>query len=89
MIEEKRRPLLVRFVSWADRRHLVSVRTAVVGVTVWMTWEVTKWAFQFAFTSDLPGMERAANLAAVTAPFCALQVAVFGQYMKAKSDGTP
>ena len=86
--EEKRKALPQRFASWADRRHLVSVRTAVIGATVWMTWEVTKWAFDFARLSPLPGIDRAAVIAAVTAPFCALQAAAFGQYMKAK-DGTP
>jgi fatty acid desaturase len=86
--DERRKALPQRFVSWADRRHLVSVRTAVIAATVWMTWEVTRWAFEFAMSSPLPGVERAAVIAAVTAPFCALQAAAFGQYMKAK-DGQP
>jgi len=87
-IEEKRRPLPIRFVSWADRRHLVSVRTAALAVTIWMTWEVTRWAFGFAGTTRLPGIEAAAVIAAVTAPFAALQAAVFNAYMRAK-DGKP
>jgi hypothetical protein len=87
-IEERRRPIGTRLVSWADRRHIVSVRTAVLAVTVWMTWEVTRWAFGFASSTPLPGIEAAAVIAAVTAPFAALQAAVFGAYMRAK-DGAP
>ena len=88
MTEERRRPIVQRFAAWADRRHFISVRTAVLSATVAMTWQVTVWAFEFARASTLPGIETAAVIAAITAPFCALQAAAFGQYMKSK-DGQP
>lgn len=88
MTEERRKAIHHRAISWIDRRHFISVRTAVVGVTVWMTWEVTRWSFKYAYDSQLPGVETAAVIAAVTAPFCALQAAAFGTYMKSK-DGNP
>ena len=87
--EERRRPLRHRLASWADRRHFVSVRTGVLAATVWMTWEVTEWAFAFAYATPLSGLEAAAVIAAVTAPFCALQAAVFGDYMRAKNSPGP
>jgi hypothetical protein len=89
MIEERRQNPIQRLTSWADRRHIVSIRSAVVAVTVWMTWEVTKWAFAFAYASKLPGLETAAVIGAVTAPFSLLQAAIFKFYMAAKHDGTP
>lgn len=75
---------LSALLAWIDRRHFVSVRSAVLGVTVWMTWEVTRWAFDFAHATKLPGLEAAAVIAAITAPFAALQAAVFKFYMDAK-----
>lgn len=75
--------------KWADSRHFVSVRTSVLAVTVWMTWEITKWCFAFAKASPLPGLEVAAVIAAITAPFCALQAAVFAIYgWMGKKDAT-
>lgn len=72
------------FLSWVDRRHFISVRALTLYVTLWMTWEVTAWAFRFATATMLPGMEVAAIIAAVTAPVCALQGFVFKFYMDAK-----
>ena len=83
-MEERRAALPQRFISWADRRHLVSVRSAVLGVTIWMTWEITKWAFQFAYAPEIDPIGKAAIIAAVTAPFAALQGAVFSSYMSVK-----
>ena len=88
MIEEKRRALPHRFASWVDRRHFLSVRTAVLGATVWLTYETTRWAFTFAHGSTFDGIGTAAVIAAVTAPLAALQAFAFRDYMSAK-DGTP
>jgi hypothetical protein len=88
MIEEKRKALPQRFVSWADRRHLISIRTAVLSATVWMTWRVTEWAMTFAYTDDIDPIGKAAIIAAVTACVAALQAFAFRDYMNAK-DGTP
>lgn len=85
---EKRAGRIQRAVSWADRRHIVSVRSAVLGVTVWLTTYVTFESFKFAYASTLPGIELAAVIASITAPVCALQGFVFNSYMRAK-DGNP
>ncbi len=80
---------MTNFLKWLNSRHFVSVRTTLLAMVVWMTWEVTKWSFDFARTSDLPGLDRAAVIAAVTAPFCALQAAVFAIYgWMGKKDAT-
>lgn len=77
-----------RFFSWFDRRNFIAVRTVVLGVTVWMTWDVTVWAFALSHewldSGKGSGLELAAVIAAVTAPFTALQVWVFKLYMDAK-----
>ena len=86
--EEKRKALPQRFVSWEDRRHLVSIRGLTMYVTLSLTVYATVEAFRFAYLSKLPGIEVAAILAAVMAPLAALQKYVFDAYMRAK-DGTP
>ncbi len=61
------------------------VSRIVLGITLWMTWEVTKWAFAFADkTAHIGGYDVAATIAAVTAPFAALQAAVFRIYTEGK-----
>lgn len=88
MEADRRKSKIERMLSWADRRHIISVRSSVLAATVWMTWEVTRWAFAYAQASAPASIDDAAVIAAVTAPFCALQAAVFGRYMSAK-DGAP
>jgi hypothetical protein len=76
-----------RFLAWVDRRNFISIRAATLGVTVWMTWRVTVWAFsitQLWILSDKSGIETAAVVAAVTAPFAALQAFAFKWYLGAK-----
>ena len=58
---------------------------AVLVVTMAMTWRVTMWAFEFARqTAELGGYDVAATIAAVTAPFAALQAAAFKVYTDGK-----
>jgi hypothetical protein len=76
-----------KFLSWADRRNFISIRSATLGVTVWMTWRVTEWAFaltQMWMESGKSGIETAAVVAAVTAPFATLQAFAFKVYLDAK-----
>lgn len=76
-----------RFLAWADRRNFISIRAATLGITVWMTWRVTVWAFsitQLWILSDKSGIETAAVVAAITAPFAALQAFAFKTYLEAK-----
>ena len=60
-------------------------RTAVLGVTLWMTWRSFKWAAEFAHTVPVEAMlGGAALIAAVLAPIAYLQQAVFTAYIKSK-----
>ena len=79
--------MIASFFEWADRRNFISVRSGVLYVTVWMTWRVTEWAFALTsawMNSGKTGIETAAVVAAVTAPFTALQVFAFKTYMESK-----
>lgn len=88
MTEERRKPIPQRFVSWVDRRHLISIRGLTMYVTLALTSYATVEAFRFAYFTKLPGIEVAAILAAIMAPLAALQKYAFDTYMKSK-DGTP
>jgi len=52
---------------------------------MWMTWLVTVEAWAFAVSSRFDGVGTSAVIAAVTAPFAALQAAFFKTYMDSKS----
>jgi len=59
----------------------------VLVVTMLMTWRVTEWAFEFAHaTAGLGGYDVAATIAAITAPFTALQAAAFRVYTEGKQE---
>jgi hypothetical protein len=88
MTEERRQNPAQRLVSWADRRHLISVRSAVVGATFWLVWDVTARSFAYAHAAAAPSLELAAVIGANTAPVSLLAGAVFRFYMAAK-DGNP
>ena len=55
----------------------------VLLVTIWMTWRVTQWAFEFA-TNASQGHEVATTILAITAPFTALQAFAFKVYTDGK-----
>lgn len=63
-------------------------RTLVLFLTVWMTWRVTAWGFDFGMAAlklDAAGVAGAGILlGAITAPIAFLQKAVFELYIKAK-----
>jgi len=58
-------------------------RVYVVVATV-MTWRVTEWAFGYAATSKLPGIEQAAVIGAVTLPASAVVKFAFDAYMESR-----
>ena len=59
----------------------------VLVITMLMTWRVTDWAFEFArMTSGIGGYDVAATIAAITAPFTALQAAAFRVYTEGKQE---
>lgn len=62
-------------------KHVVSL------VILWGTWKLTAWGMEFAslvFTTDKPGIEIAAVVAAVTAPYMALQAAAIAFYFRSR-----
>ena len=72
--------------DWVDARdidkHVVSV------VVLYGTWIVTDWWMGFAAAASIAGrngVESAALIAAVTAPYMALQAAAIAFYFKARS----
>lgn len=84
MTEERRMSLWWRLLSNLTRRPFSRL---VLCVTMWMTWRVTVWAFEFAnHTSAVMGYDTAATLLAVTGPFTALQVAAFKIYTEGKQE---
>lgn len=74
--------LIARFWDWIDDRdidkHLVSL------VILGGTYRITEWAMTFAKTCDKPGIEVAAILGAVLAPYMALQAAAVSFYFRAR-----
>lgn len=74
---------LGKFWDWLDTRGVI--RRAVLGVAIWMTWEVTHWAMAFAEHSVRPGVDLAAVIAAVSAPATALGGYVFKAYLDSRA----
>jgi hypothetical protein len=60
--------------DWVDRRQIDA--HVVNAVTLCGTINITTWAMKFAEHGDRPGIEVAAIIAAVTAPWAALQAAM-------------
>lgn len=74
----------MNFIKWCDARNFVSVRSFVLYVTVWMTWEAFNWAAIFATTTTKTGSDVAMIIAAVTAPISVLQGFVFKVYSESR-----
>jgi len=68
--------------DWIDKRdidkHAVSL--AILSGTVF----ITHWAMQYAENGNRPGIEVAAIIAAVSAPYMALQAAAIAFYFRAR-----
>ena len=71
--------------KWIDNKNFLSVRSFVLYVTVWMTWEAFYWAAIFATETDKQGSDVALIIAAVTAPISVLQGFVFKVYSESRS----
>ena len=74
----------MNFVKWCDARNFVSVRSFVLYITVWMTWEAFNWAAVFATTTTKEGADVSLIIAAVTAPISVLQGFVFKVYSESR-----
>ena len=72
--------------DWIDKRD---IDKHVASITVlYGTWIVTDWAMGFAAAASIAGrngVESAALIAAVTAPYMALQAAALAFYFKART----
>jgi hypothetical protein len=73
---------LFRFWEFVDKRDLDKhcVSLLILAGTV----DLTRWAESYATHADRPGFEVAAIIAAVTAPYMALQAAAIAFYFKAR-----
>lgn len=77
------------FVRWEQK--LALRRSAVLFVTLWMTWRSFAWAGEYASALLAVGgndtwVAAAAMIAAVTAPISVLQAAVFKAYIESKAE---
>lgn len=75
----------MRFIKWADAKNFISVRSFVLYVTVWMTWEAFNWAAVFATVTEKTGSDVALIIAAVTAPISVLQGFIFKIYSESRA----
>ena len=79
--------ILNLFVQWEQK--LALRRSAVLFITLWMTWRSFTWAAMFAQgVKDGDGIAAAALIAAVTVPITFLQKAVFEAYITSKDGGS-
>jgi hypothetical protein len=74
---------LTRFYDWIDERGVI--RRIVLGIAIWMTWEVSQWAMAFVACSQRPGIDLAAIIAAVTGPVTLFGGYVFKAYIDSRS----
>lgn len=73
------------FVTW--EKKLALRRTAVLFVTLWMTYRAFDWATEYAAATlaiDMQGIKAASTIAAVTFPITYLQKVVLEAYIKSK-----
>jgi hypothetical protein len=71
-----------QFWDFIDKRDVD--KHAVTMVILFGTWELTRWAMHFAAHGDRPGIEVAAIIGAVVAPYMGLQAAAIAWYFKAR-----
>lgn len=70
--------------NWINTHSII--RRIVLFITLWMTWEAFVWAKEYAEFSELPGIEMAAVMGAVTAPITLLQGFVFKVYAEGRKE---
>lgn len=81
------RPILLFFAAFwdfIDRRGVI--RRAVLGAAIWMTWRVSAWAMWFAESSERPGIDVAAIIAAVSAPITLFAGSAFKGYLDSREE---
>lgn len=74
---------LVTFWNWVDDRDID--KHAVSLAILWGTWKITEWSMAYASAAtSKSGIEVAAVIAAVSAPYMALQGYALKQYFEAR-----
>lgn len=68
--------------DWFDKRQ-IDRHTASL-LIFWITWKITTWAMTFASAEARPGLEVAAIIGAVTAPWAAVQGAAIKFYFDSR-----
>lgn len=76
-----------RFLAWADTRNFVSVRSFTLASSIYLLYEVSRWATAFADASARTGAEIAMIVAAATAPATLLAGYAFKLYIDSKAGG--
>lgn len=76
-----------RFWDFIDERDIDKMAVSIV--ILLGTWDITRWAMDFALNGDRPGLEVAAIIGAVAGPYAALQAAAIKWYFDARSNGIP
>lgn len=71
-------------VAWLEKKNFISVRSLVLYVCVYLTWEATLAAWRFAGASAFDGLGTAAVIGAVTGPIAALNGFVFKWYAESR-----
>ena len=71
-------------IAWLERKNFISVRSLVLYVSVYLTWEATLAAWAFAHASRFDGMGTAAIIGAVTGPITLLNGLVFKWYSESR-----
>jgi hypothetical protein len=70
------------FWDWVDERDID--KGVISLVILYGTWELTRWAMDYAMNGQRPGLEIAAIIAAVTTPYMALQGAAIKFYFESR-----
>lgn len=71
-------------IAWLERKNFISVRSLVLYVCVYLTWEATLQAWVFSAASKFDGLGTAAVIGAVTGPIAALNGFVFKWYAESR-----
>ena len=73
--------IITQLWDFVDNRGVI--RRVVLGIAIWMTWQVSEWAMAFAINEEL-GMNTAAVIGAVSAPIVAFGGYVFKSYLDSR-----
>lgn len=73
-----------RLIAWSDGRNFVSVRSFTLAASVYLLYEVSRWATEFADMSDRTGAEIALIVTAATGPATLLAGYAFKLYVASK-----